>query len=140
MPHPEKEKEPLTVDAIRKAHVKQLQWAVQFIRQNLGELGAGEWLSLQEALYDLSFDAKGFPSTRRSDVFGDSFAYIDKYDEERFVQAMSSDAVQDIQRRMIHWFKGLVQHKNTTTTMSYGFGVNEVAFHFSCSSTQSPFV
>ena len=98
-----KEKEPLTVAAIRNAHVKQLQWGVKFIRQNLDELRAGEWLSLKEALYDFTLAAKIFPSTKRSGLS----VVVEKYEEERFIQEMSPGVVQDIQSGMIAWFRAL---------------------------------
>ncbi len=148
-----KEKEPLTVAAIRNAHVKQLQWGVKFIRQNLGELRAGEWLSLKEALYDFTLVAKRFPSTKRHD-----FAVaVEKYEEERFIQEMSPGVVQEIQSGMIqqfnalsatsirisdelfaHYFPGA--DRTGRSGLDYGFGVNKVVFNFNCSSSRSPFV
>jgi|RhiMetdeSRZDD1v2_1073273.scaffolds.fasta_scaffold88037_3 hypothetical protein len=147
MQHIAKEKEPLTVAAIRNAHVKQLQWGVKFIRQNLGELRAGEWLSLKEALYDFTLAAKRFPSTKRSGLS----VVVEKYDEERFIQEMSPGVVQDIQSHMIEAFNALASRSfhapevpgldyGSERGLDYGFGVNEVAFTFGCSSSRSPFV
>jgi len=129
-----KEKEPLTVAAIRNAHVKQLQWGAKFIRQNLDELRAGEWLSLKEALYDFTLAAKIFPSTKRSGLS----VVVEKYEEERFIQEMSPGVVQDIQSGMIAWFRALAQPGYGGSDI--GFDVNKVVFDFSCSSPRSPFV